>query len=666
MFVMFFIVFVFVLYKYKLIQKIMRKHLLLLVFKIQLLMFTNAKAQIARKEIGNLITEDIPEIPNRIFERVTQYQNVRSAALQGWLSDGSGMLITTRFGEATQLHIVRQPLGMREQLTFYNEPIENATVNPNPKYQSLIFSKDIGGNEFYQLFYFDLNTYQIQMFTDGKSRNGSVVWSNNGERFLFTSTQRNGKDYDLYLGNTSRPSDYTLLLEREGLWYPIDWSPDDKQVIIGQYISANESYLYILDLSTKALSPLNPSKEKISYGTAKWSADGKGIFMVTDEKTEFQTLRYYELSTKKFTNITETIPWDVATFAFTKDRTKLAFVTNEDGISRLYLMNTKNFKFKPLGNLPMGVIGGIEFHPRGNQLAVTINTPQTPSDIFSIDIKNGKTIRWTSSETGGLRKETFVIPTLITYTTFDGKKIPAFYYKPHGNIQKIPVLIRIHGGPEAQYQPDFSSQIQYYVNELKIAVIAPNVRGSSGYGKTYLQLDNGYQREDAVKDIGALLDWIAQQPELDAQRIAVMGGSYGGYMTLASMVHFNDRLKCGIDIVGISNFVTFLSNTQEYRRDLRRAEYGDERIPEMRSFLEKISPLNHAEKITKPLFVVQGLNDPRVPVSEAEQMVQKIREIGGKVWYLLAKDEGHGFKKKANIDFYNSAVVLFLEENLLK
>ena len=193
----------------------------------------------------------------------------------------------------------------------------------------------------------------------------------------------------------------------------------------------------------------------------------------------------------------------------------------------------------------------------------------------------------------------------------------------------------------------------------------PNVRGSSGYGKAYLQLDNGYQREDSVKDIGALLDWVARQSELDAERVAVIGGSYGGYMVLASMTHYDDRLRAGIDIVGISNFVTFLENTQDYRRDLRRVEYGDERDPEMRAFLEKISPTTNAGKITKPLFVAQGLNDPRVPASESEQMVEVIRENGGVVWYLLARDEGHGFRKKANRDYYGRAVVLFLQEHLL-
>ncbi len=246
------------------------------------------------------------------------------------------------------------------------------------------------------------------------------------------------------------------------------------------------------------------------------------------------------------------------------------------------------------------------------------------------------------------------------------RKIPAFYYKPQSTSGKIPVIINIHGGPEGQSVPVFSPFISYLTNELGIAVLSPNVRGSSGYGKTFLKLDNGFKREESVKDIGALLDWIAKQPELDASRVAVWGGSYGGYMVLASMTNFNDRIKCGIDVVGISNFVTFLQNTEDYRKDLRRVEYGDERDPKMKEYLLKISPANNVDKITKPLFIIQGLNDPRVPASESEQMKQNMRNKGRNVWYMLAKDEGHGFRKKPNVDYMQWSVVMFLQQNLLK
>jgi len=323
--------------------------------------------------------------------------------------------------------------------------------------------------------------------------------------------------------------------------------------------------------------------------------------------------------------------------------------------------------------LPIGQIYGMRFNPDGKRLGLVINRPQpqTPGDIYVQSLTKDMSLeRWTYSEVGGLNTSTLVVPELIQYDTFDkvdGKqrKIPAFYFKPNKGKGPFPVVINIHGGPESQYKPFFSSTIQYFVNELGIAVLAPNVRGSSGYGKSYVKLDNGYKREDSVKDIGKLLDWIAGQSELDADRVLVFGGSYGGYMVLSSMTHYNDKLVGGIDVVGISNFVSFLENTKEYRRDLRRVEYGDERIPEMREFLTKISPVTNVDKISKPLLVVQGLNDPRVPVSESEQMVEAIRNNGSPVWYLLGKDEGHGFRKKSNRDFYLNSVVLFLEEYLI-
>jgi dipeptidyl aminopeptidase/acylaminoacyl peptidase len=275
--------------------------------------------------------------------------------------------------------------------------------------------------------------------------------------------------------------------------------------------------------------------------------------------------------------------------------------------------------------------------------------------------------RWTESETGGLNPTGFIEPELVRVKSFDGLAVSGFLYRPDPKKfpGRRPVIINIHGGPEGQSRPIFQGRNNYYLNELGVAVLYPNVRGSTGYGKTFLTLDNGFKREDSVRDIGAFLDWVAQDAGLDAERVAVMGGSYGGYMTLASLVHFSDRLRCGIDVVGISSFVTFLKNTQDYRRDLRRVEYGDERDPAMAAHLEQISPLNNVARIRKPLFVVQGQNDPRVPVTEAEQMVKAIRAQGGTGWYLLAKDEGHGFAKKKNADFQFLSMIAFLQEFLL-
>lgn len=629
-----------------------------------------ASAQVERIEKGNLVIEGIPEIPLSIIDRMQQYQNTRSAALSDWDPVGGGILITTRFAETGQFHYVESPGAARKQITFFSEPIGGGTICPDKKHNGFLFTKDVGGGENYQIFYFDFGSGVYKMLTDGKSRNGGPNWSNKGERFTYYSTKRNDRDWDIYIAEVDNPEQAKRITENAGVWLAVDWSPDDTKLLVMNYVSASVSYYHILDIATGKMTQVNPSDKKIAYDAAAWSKDGKGIYMTSNEDSEFLQLRYYDLTSKKFTVLTADIPWDVDQIDLNKKGTQIAFGVNEDAVSSLYLMDTKTKKYKKFPNLPVGQIYRLNFHPDGEKLGLTINTPQTPGDIYHINLKDESLERWTASEVGGLKTDNFVVPELIHYPTFDeadgkSRMIPAFVFKPKAKEGPSPVVISIHGGPESQYNPYFSSTYQYWINEMGIALVVPNVRGSSGYGKSYLKMDNDYKREDSVKDIGKLLDWIATQPDLDAERVCVYGGSYGGYMVLASMTHYNDRLACGIDIVGISNFVTFLENTKEYRRDLRRVEYGDERDPKMRDFLNKISPTNNVRKITKPLFVVQGLNDPRVPVTESEQMVTKIRENGSPVWYLMAKDEGHGFRKKVNRDYYTNAMVLFLETYLL-
>lgn len=615
-----------------------------------------------RVERGNLAIEGIPEIPAQVAERMNQYQQTRAASLAGWLPRGGGVLITTRFGETAQVHRVARPLAMREQLSFFAEPVNHAAPAPDGK--GFLFGKDVGGSEFYQLFWFDFESGAWRMLTDGQSRNTGGRWSNRGERFAFETTRRNGRDTDIHVHARDWPESRPVV-EQQGAWYTLDWSPDDRRLLVMKYLSINESELYLADIETRALTRFHPSTGKIAFGTARFSRDGKGVYYSSDEGSEFAQLRYEHFDGSGARVLSAEIPWDVDGLELSKDGSTLAFSVNADGISQLHLRDLKRDRALATPALPIGVIGAMEFDPSGRELALVLNNARSPSDVFSFRVGKTALTRWTQSETGGLDAAAFTLPALIHYPSFDAREIPAFVYKPAGK-GPFPVLINIHGGPESQSLPSFGPITEFYLRELGIAVIYPNVRGSAGYGKSYLQLDNAEQREDSVRDIGALLDWIAQQPDLNPERVAVIGGSYGGYMALASMTHYNERLRAGIDIVGISNFVTFLTNTQDYRRDLRRAEYGDERVPELRALLERISPTANAHRITKPMFVVQGANDPRVPASEAEQMVATIRKQGGEVWYLLAKDEGHGFRKKANRDYYLNAVTLFLQAHLLE
>lgn len=635
------------------------------------LIFLQTTSAQDRREVGNMILENVPEIPDEITSRIQQYQNTRSASFADWLPNNEGMLISTRFGNTTQLHTIAMPGGARSQISFFNEPVSNGSFCPSTDYNGFLFTKDSGGNEFSQIYWYDMNSRTSEMLSDGESRNFGIIWSNKGDQFAFTSSRRNGKDFDIYISDMKSPKKATIKVDRGGgYWVATDWSPDDSKLVIIQYLSSTKSNSYILDLATKELTQINDGTQEAVFLARGWDKTGNKIYATTNIGKEFNTMALYDVKSKKMEFITEDIPWDIEEGAMNKARTKAAFTANENGFSQLYLMDLESNRFEKVPNLPIGQIYSFAFHPEREELSMVLNTTETPGDVYSLDLESGKINRWTTSEVGGLDTSLFPKPELISYETYDkvdGKQrsIPAFVYKPLNAKGPLPVMISIHGGPEGQHTPYFSSFYAFLANEMGIAVVAPNVRGSSGYGKTYLKLDNGFNREDSVKDIGKLIEWIEKNDDFNNDKIGVFGGSYGGYMVLSSMYNFNDKIKCGVDIVGISNFVTFLENTEEYRRDLRRAEYGDEREPKMRAYLESISPTNHVDEFKSPLFVIQGANDPRVPASESEQMVKSIRDNNGVVWYMLAKDEGHGFRKKENSDRMTEAVAVFLRENLL-
>jgi len=624
-----------------------------------------AAEPVKRIEAGNRITENVPDVPTSLTDQLQRYANTRGAAPGGWLADGSGMLITTRFGNTAQVHRVKMPGGAREQLTFYDEPI--ASLAANPKKAGFVFGKDIGGSEFWQLYWFDLATREVKLLTDGKSRNDSPVWSHDGTKLAYNSTERNGTDTDVWVLDLASGERHAVVTEG-GAWEPTDFSPDGTELLVQKGVSINEVYPGVVKLDTKKLTMFPVDGGKAAFGAFRFAPDGKGAYYTSDEGSEFLTLRFHDLKTNKVTDLSKKIPWDVEEFALSDDGAQLAFVTNEDGFGTLHLIDTATRSERPVPVVPRGVIGGLEFSHDGKQLGFAVNSAVSPSDVYAIDLAANAIARWTESEVGGLDSSKFVAPTLVHFPSkaSGGKpmSIPAFYYQPK-TPGPHPVVINIHGGPESQSRPVFSGDTQFLVDQLGIAVLVPNVRGSSGYGKSYLKLDNGFKREDSVKDIGALLDWIGTQPELDAKRVAVYGGSYGGYMVLASMTHYNDRLRAGVDIVGVSNFVTFLNNTESYRRDLRRVEYGDERNPKMHAFLEKISPTTNAKNITIPLYVSAGANDPRVPASEGQQMANTVRGNGGDVWFLEFKDEGHGWKKKPNVDYFRATVMMFWKKYLL-
>ena len=617
----------------------------------------------------NLIAENIPAIPKSLNEKTKKYSESRGASLTAVHPNAKELIMVTRFASTNQLHKLSQPMGARKQLTFFDEPVNSASYEPT-KGEYLIYSKDIGGNEFGQLFKLDLKTMESTLLTDGgRSQNGGITWKKDGSGFYFSSTKRNGGDRDIYFMNPSKPQETKVILEvKGGGWGIQDISDDGKKIIVGEYVSANESHLYLLDTGTKKLEPITDRSEKqIVQGRAKFSKNPDEIFFITDRDNEFARLATLNLKTKKINYFTSNIPWEVSNYDLSKDKSKLAFETNEGGLEKMYLMDTATKKYSEVQGLPVGLIGGTEFSNDGKSLFFSQSTYDSSADIYRLDLASKKVERWTESEQGEMQKSDMSQPKLIEWNSFDGMKITGFYYPASSKFTgKRPVLINIHGGPEGQSMASSLGSGNYYTNEMGVSVIYPNVRGSSGFGKTFIASDNGFLRMNSVKDIGALLDWIAKQPELDKDRIMIMGGSYGGFMTLATAYEYADKIRCSVDIVGISDFNTFLKNTEEYRRDLRRVEYGDERDPKMSEFFTKIAPLNNTDKIKKPMFIIQGTNDPRVPVTEATQMRDKLKTQGNTVWYLEAKNEGHGFRKKENVDFQRLAVIKFMHEYLLK
>jgi dipeptidyl aminopeptidase/acylaminoacyl peptidase len=534
---------------------------------------------------------------------------------------------------------------------------------------------DEGGAENYQLFLQDRRSGQARRVTDGKSRNMAPKWSPSGELLAWSNNSRNGRDMDIYVGAPTDAHFVRRLKEVSGQWTVSDWSPDETKVVAVEEISINESYIHVIEIATGKTEtitprPSDPKAERIAAQSPKWSPDGKSLFYLTDRGGEYQELVRYDLASGATRSLTATIHWDVEEFDIHEAGQHIGFVTNENGVSKVHAIEieTGNNYPEDFVKLGKGQISGFKFRPGTQQAAVTFSSSSSSSDVYEISpFSPAEHERWTSSELGGLDATAFVEPELIEYSSFDGRKIPAFLYRPLAVKfpGPRPVLINIHGGPEGQFRPGFLGRLNYLISELGIALVFPNVRGSSGYGKTYLKLDNGMKREDSVKDIGALLDWIAGNKDLDKSRVGVTGGSYGGFMSLAVQTSYNNRIKAGIDIVGISNFVTFLKNTQGYRRDLRRVEYGDERQPEMNSFLERVSPLSRAHMIHTPILVVQGQNDPRVPLSEADQMVAALKKNEIPLWYMVGKNEGHGFAKKVNQDYLQAVEVMFLRRYLL-
>jgi dipeptidyl aminopeptidase/acylaminoacyl peptidase len=611
-----------------------------------------------------LAADGIPAVPDELAVKTRPYMEFRTASFVGWHPTDKSMLIATRFGNTAQLHRVAGPMMARKQISFEAEPVGNGSWAPK-RGDIMLVQKDVGGGEFFQLF--TLKDGQLTLLTDGKSRNSLDAWSDDGELIAYSSTLRNGTDSDLYIMNPRDPKSSRMVAEvKGGGWAIAAFAPDKKSAIVAQYISVTKVNLYRLDLATGKMTPIGDHSKNIAYGGGQFAPDGS-LWVTSDEGSDFQRLGTLDPATGKFTPRGPAEKWDVDTFEISPDGKFIAYVTNEAGISKIKLLAPKTNAARVVTGLPAGIIGGLEIAEWGD-IGITFTSARSAADAYSINPRTLAITRWTESETGGLDVKKNVEPQLVSVKSFDGLSVSGFLYRPDPVKfpGKRPLIMSVHGGPEGQSRPGFQGRSNYLLNEQGIAIFYPNVRGSTGYGKTFVSLDNGpFKREDSVKDMGAFLDALGKDAGLDPKRFAVTGGSYGGYMCYAAAIQYRDKLTSTNCIVAISNFVTFLENTQSYRRDLRRPEYGDERDPAQRAKLLEISPLTRVSEITKPMMVVTGGNDPRVPASEADQIIKAIRAKGGIAWSLLGQNEGHGFAKKENIDYQFWTSLMFWQKTLL-
>ena len=593
---------------------------------------------------------------------VERYLQIRAASGADLAPDGTLAFLMDTTG-TRQVWTVSEPGGWPTQHTFYDESV--SYVAWSPERRELAFGMDEGGNERTQLYRLDPETGRVHELTatpDAKHRWGG--WSNDGEQIAFASNRRAGDVFDVYVqGRDEQGEEAELVHEGDGWLSVVGWGPDDDRLLVRRAHSLFDQDLYLLDLETGDYRHLTPHDGQARFDSAEWGPDGESVYLVTDRDTDRLQLARLEVATGTLSTVVADADWNVDGVTV-EEGGQLVYSKNVDGYTELTAGKLVGpASVEPLAEpaLPPGTASGVSFGPDGERFAVSVSGRTVNQNCFLVETATGDAERWTHAGTAGIPQETFVEPELVHYPTFDGREIPAFFSTPNADSEGLPVVVDVHGGPESQRRPSFGAVKQYLLAN-GYAVFEPNVRGSAGYGREYASLDDVEKRMDAVKDLRAGAEWLHDHPSVDQDRIALMGGSYGGFMVLAGLTEYPSLWAAGVDIVGIANFVTFLENTGDWRQSLREAEYGS--LADDREFLESISPINNADQIDAPLFVLHGENDPRVPVGEAEQIVSEVRDQGVPVQKLIFDDEGHGFAKRDNqIEAYR-AVVGFLGEHV--
>ena len=609
---------------------------------------------------GTLVFDGIPPAEATLASQVGRYEEWRQATFLDWLPDGS-MLVATSFGAESEVHRVTSPLGMREQLTFGDGSVVEARA-PNSA-PGFVFVRQTGG--YPQLFDY-AGPGAARQITQGNYLHGSPVWSHDGKRVAFYGTDRTGANDDIYVVNIPAGTHPQLAIAgATGNWRPLDWSQDDSKLLLLNTVSSQQSAIYVADVSTGALTPVAIPESRIT--AASFAPDGVGFYLISDAQSDFEQLLYFNPITHVIRRVSADVPWDVEAFAVSAGGHYVAYVVNDDGQSRLTVLDTlRNLEFKPPG-LQDGRISRIGFDDKGEKLAFSYESARSPRDVYVYDVAQGTVQRWTHSEIGPLDPANLAAAQLVHYPTWDRlglsrRTLSAYVYLPRGP-SPCPVLIALPGGEElhSQFRPGWNPFIQFVVNDLGYAVIAPNVRGSTGYGKAFRALDGGRLRDDAVRDVGALLVWIGLQPGLDSRRVAVMGHAYGGFLALASLATYSDHLRGAIDVAGIANLVDFVGNSPAAERAQRVAEFGNVQDTDMRAFLDRISPLDNVALIHRPVFIVQGLDAAGSRAADSQQLVWRLRSQGNQAWYLSATDAGNDFTTPADRQAYLKTAAQFLQ-----
>jgi len=622
-----------------------------------------------------LQVEGAPPIASAFADQAGAYARFKSKTVAGIHPFGGEVLVAFRAANTTQLWRQDKPLGELTPLTDFSDPVGAAVYVPNSP-DHIVFARATEGNGRTHLYRLHCPSRAVEKLTRDGMRHSGGVFTNRGDRMLVVSQPIQAATgaaveqfTELWLMDALDPSTSRRVVQLPGSgWVGFDFSPDDKTLACRRYRSATESEVWMINLASGGTGRVLPEADgpTARFEEIAFDHDGTGLYLVSDRGSEFCKLHRFDLQTRKLEPVVASISWDIESVSISRDRRNLAMLANEDGVGKLYFYDPVGRRLSSPSKAPKGDVSLGAFSIDGSKVVLNVSTTQAPTQGYLLNIANGEVTQWTEAETAGLATESFSAPRAVQIASFDGLPISTLVVKPPSRFKPpYPVLVYYHGGPEAQSRAGFLGRYNYLLRELGVALVLPNVRGSAGYGKTFLKLDDKYLREDAVKDAGAVLDWIAASPEFDKRRVMVEGASYGGYMSLAVSARYPDRICGAIDEVGITHFVSFLERTEASRQDLRRTEYGDERDPDMRAFLHRISPLTNAASISKPLLVVQGKNDPRVPWQESQQIVEAVRRRGVPVWYLLAENEGHGFARRDNADYLFFAKLKFIEQYLL-